>query len=300
MGDETIVLTDDRGTELRKSPGGPTEQSEGLVLDDLSEKLEAFRVLRRSDGAAADALLEQIGGKGKVEEEIVLQLGAGHPLWRPDRFAQAHRLVMRALEVLDRNGARAAKLPKMGPLQPVAQYFVQMFTRLIVRSYVAKVMDSLRHLYGRREANCIWGSEEMHLLRRARIHAEHLTPGFKRKGGLGLPTFLVGGAAISTVVSLLKGVSDAASKQKPVLVTVAIVVCLLFLGLAWCILRAAATARHRIRLTTQGPLQALWETIGAAGNPPKDDSRNFALYALLLTAVGWLVLPIALIVLLVR
>lgn len=291
MSDDTLVRVADTAADAN-APGAAD------ALDEFGEKLAAFRVLTKSDGAAADALLDQIGGRGRVESDIVLQLGARKPLWKPARFEDGHMLAMRSLEVLDRNGGRGAKLPRLGPLKPAASWLVQLLTRLIVRSYVSKVIDALRHLYGRREASSPWGSPEMHSLRRARIHAERLAPGYKRKG-LGLPTFLVGGAAISSVVSLLRGVSEAAKSQKPVLVAVAIAVFLFFLGASWCLLIASATARRRIRLTTHAPLQALWDIIGAAGDPPRDDSRNFALYGLLLTAVGWLVLPVALLVLLV-
>ena len=51
----------------RRDPGAE-------ALDDLSEKLAAFNVLRKSDQAAADEILEQLGGHGKVEEDIVREL----------------------------------------------------------------------------------------------------------------------------------------------------------------------------------------------------------------------------------
>jgi len=51
----------------------------------------------------ADAILEQFGAKGKVESEMLDQLGARRaPLQYPDRFEEAHRTAMRALEVFDR------------------------------------------------------------------------------------------------------------------------------------------------------------------------------------------------------
>lgn len=68
------------------------------------------------------ALLEEIAGTGKPEQDIVSELSMVLPLWRPDRFEEAHRMAMRSLAVLDRNGARAPDLPRLGPLVPIASY----------------------------------------------------------------------------------------------------------------------------------------------------------------------------------
>ena len=67
---------------------------------------------------------------------------------------------MRSLEVLDRNGARAPKLPSMGPLQPVASYLVQLVARFIVRNHQASVINAIRNPYPRREAQCAAQSPE--------------------------------------------------------------------------------------------------------------------------------------------
>ena len=63
-------------------------------------------------------------------------------------------------------------------------------------------------------------------------------------------------------------------------------------ALSWVILRGAAVAHHRIRITVQDPLAALWETIGRCGKPPEDDAQQFAVYAIILTVVGWLLIPL--------
>ena len=52
-------------------------------------------------------------------------------------------------------------------------------------------------------------------------------------------------------------------------------------------------ARRRIRLCTDQPMTALWETIGACGNPPKDGSYDFAVYAIILLVLTFAVVPIA-------
>ncbi len=48
------------------------------------------------------------------------------------------------------------------------------------------------------------------------------------------------------------------------------------------------------------PLTALWETIGAAGRPPRDASRQFALIATLLPAIGGVLLLVGIVLAVVR
>lgn len=277
---------------VRSAPvSDPGVADKNLVLDELSERLDALRVLRADNPDEAGSMLEQIGASGKVEQEIVFELSAIKPLWLPDRFEQAHRMIMRALEVIDRNGARGAKLPNLGPIKPVAQWLVQLFTRLIVRNYQQKVIDKIGHLYSRREANSVWGSPEHRMLRRARIDAERVGPGLKGKA-LGLPTFLVGGAFISTITRGLTTIGGSATEDKKILMIVSIVLGVLFAAMSWVVLYAASVARRRIRLTIDQPIRALFETIGAAGDVPRDDSMTFALIALIFTLLAGVVVPV--------
>jgi hypothetical protein len=78
-----------------------------------------------------------------------------------------------------------------------------------------------------------------------------------------------------------------------VLLTVAAVFALLAFGAFWCILQAAGIARRRTRIALDQPLRALWETIGSAGHPPRDQSRQFATYAVILLVLAWIVVPVA-------
>ena len=277
---------------VRSAPvSDPGVADKNLVLDELSERLDALRVLRADNPDEAGSMLEQIGASGKVEQEIVFELSAVKPLWLPDRFEQAHRMIMRALEVIDRNGARGAQLPNLGPIKPVAQWLVQLFTRLIVRNYQQKVIDKIRYLYSRREANSVWGSPEHRMLRRARIDAERVAPGLKGKA-LGLPTFLLGGAFISTITRGLTTIGGSATEDKKILMIVSIILGVLFAAMSWVVLYAASVARRRIRLTIDQPIRALFETIGAAGDVPRDDSMTFALIALVFTLLAGVVVPV--------
>ena len=71
-----------------------------------------------------------------------------------------------------------------------------------------------------------------------------------------------------------------------------IVVAVVLASVAWAAIVGAAVARRRIRLSTDQPLDALWETIGACGKPPRDSSYDFAVYAIVLTVLAWIVIPI--------
>lgn len=269
------------------------QKEQNLVLDELSDRLHAFRTLSHTDDESAiDAVLGEFGAKGKVEQDIIRELSARKPLWLPARFDEAHHLVMRSLEVLDRNGARSANMPKLGPLTPVASYLVQVVAQFIVRNHQSQVITSVRNLYVRREASADRDVPERFMLRRARIDAERVMPTLK-KNPLGVPTFLLGGAVVSWVSTAL-GQAVEGAKSKTGFIIAMCVLFAAFGGLSWVVLRGAAVARHRIRISLDTPLHALWETIGACGNPPKDSAKEFALIAVLLTVVGFVVIPIVL------
>ena len=265
-----------------------TDRDDNLLID----RLDTLKVLRADTAEEKGRLLEELGGRGKPEQDIVNQISKPRPLWRPDRFEQAHHLTMRAIEVLDRNGGRPAKMPALGPLTPVAQWAVQQVNQWIVRSHQNTIVEHVRELYERREANAVWGSPEHRMLRRARLNAEQVETGFKRKA-LGLPTFLLGGAFISGVFGTIQGLVRSALDSRLGVIIFAAVLFLILAALAWVAVYAAAVSRRRIRLAVDQPLAALYETVGACGDPPKDQSYNFALYAIVLFTLAWIVIPLA-------
>ena len=268
--------------------GQPHRHLDDLLLD----RIDALRVLRADTAEEKGALLEQIGGRGKPEQDIVSELSKIKPLWRPDRFEEAHRLAMRSIEVLDRNGARSAKMPSIGPLKPIAEWAVALITQWIVRNYQNSVVTRIRKLYERREANSVWGSDEHRMLRRARINAVQVEQGFKGEA-LGLPTFLLGGAFLTTILSGLQSLLRSAIAGGLGTIIFGVVVGLVLASVAWAALYGAAVSRRRIRLCMDQPMKALWETIGACGNPPRDGSYDFALYAIVLTILAWIIIPLA-------
>lgn len=268
--------------------GTPLTQVPELLLD----QIDSLRVLRADTDEEKGALLEQIGGKGVVEQEMVTQMAAIRPLQHPDRFEEAHRIVMRAIEVLDRNGQRPAVLPRLGPLRPVTTWLVQLVTRWIVRNHLSRLLGRICGLYERREANSEWSTREHSMLRRARLDARRVHAGMNGKA-LGLPTFLLGGAFLGSIASALQSVARAALDSRAGVIVLSIVVMGVLAALSWVALYSAGVARRRIRLSTDQPVKALWETIGVAGKPPRDESFNFAAYAIALLLLSWIVIPLA-------
>lgn len=70
-----------------------------------------------------------------------------------------------------------------------------------------------------------------------------------------------------------------------------VVLAVIFYTLAAVLLQGAAVARRRSRLIMSLPLAALWETVGEAGNPPRDAATLFGAIALILTGLAWLIIP---------
>jgi hypothetical protein len=264
-----------------------------LTLDHLRSKFTDFYSLRNTDTEKADAVLGELGASDEADRQIILELAAPKPLWLPDRFLEAHTLVVRSLEVLDRNATHRIKSPPLGPLGPVVRFFIELVTRFIVRNHLRTVTEELGHLYARREANCMPDDEARPPLRRARQDIAKIAPSFK-KNPLGLPTFLLTGAVLSSLVSWLQSGFGLFSSSSTATVIATIAVFLVAASASWVIVRGAATAHRRIGLTVDGPLAAVYETIGRAGQPPQDAAGAFAIISIVLTLLALLIVPIGL------
>ncbi|MEY4361662.1 MAG: hypothetical protein RL391_968, partial [Actinomycetota bacterium] len=251
----------------------------------LLDRLDSLRVLRADTDEEKDALLFQIGGRGVVEREMVAQMSAVRPLQHPQRFEEAHRMMVRGIEVLDRNGARPAEVRRLGPLTPIAKWLVQQVTRWIVRSHLNRLVGRVAGLYERREANSAWGTAEHSMLRRSRLDMRRVQAGMSTKA-LGLPTFLLGGAVLTSIASGLQSVTRAALDSTAGVIILGVVLFAVLAALSWVALYSAGVARRRIKLSTDQPMRALWETIGTAGKPPRDESYNFAAYAIILLVLA--------------
>jgi hypothetical protein len=89
---------------------------EELVLDELTDQFDCTRCLLT---------------------------GGATPLTAPDRFDQGKRLVMKSLEVLDRDGFRDLSVVTIGPLRALARPAVECIAKYIVRSFTRRVVDEL-------------------------------------------------------------------------------------------------------------------------------------------------------------
>ena len=91
----------------------------GLLLDDLADQLNRFRLLPGGSEADAERVLAGLTPASAREREATKELADRQILAHPDRFEDAHHLLVKALEVFDRHGWRAPKLPPwLGPLRP--------------------------------------------------------------------------------------------------------------------------------------------------------------------------------------
>ena len=228
----------------------------------------------------------------RTEAALLGEIAAAGPLAHPDRFEQSHRLVMRALEVLDRDGWKHPVLRRLGPFSGAAAGAVQFVARTIVRGHVSNVVHTLSRLYARRESQSQTDTAERRMLARARIQTDRLSLGYKG-GSLPLPTVLIGGAAVPVLASIARQFG-AVKGQGPVLVVpLGVILAIVFAALAWVLLQGAGLAHRRIKVTLDPSLAALYETIGHCGNPPRDDSAAIAAAAIALTALAWFGVPIA-------
>jgi plasmid stabilization system protein ParE len=263
-------------------------EEEGL-LEDIANPIERLKLLSEDDEGLAQ-YLDAIEVTTPREREMMREISRTRPLAQPDRFPQAHRNMAEALESLARHGYHGTTAGRgTGPLRVVIRWAVKLVARYLVVSYVKTTSTRLRNLYGLREIQALPGSEDRRELRRARMDADRMVAALETKE-LALPAFLIGGAAIPIVASIgrLTGILE----RTWVAALIGIVGALIALAASWIILRGAALASRRIRLATGGPLQALWNTIGWCGNPPKDSTRTFVLISVGLTLGCWILVPI--------
>jgi hypothetical protein len=264
-----------------------------LILDEVTQQLATtFQLLSGDPDEAAERALAEIGVDTRTEAVLLGEIAAAGPLAHPDRFEQSHRLVMRALEVLDRDGWKHPVLRRLGPFSGAAGGAVQFVARTIVRGHVSNVVHALSRLYARRESQSQTAGAERRVLARARIQADRLTLGYKG-GSLPLPTVLIGGAAVPVLASIARQFGAVKGQGPLLIVPLGVILAIVFALLAWVLLQGAGLAHRRIKVTLDPSLAALYETIGHCGNPPRDDSAAIAAAAIALTALAWFVVPIA-------
>lgn len=252
--------------------------------------LERLQLLGGDDEAIA-AFLDEIDVRGPRDREMLRELARPSPLARPERFEADHRRVLVALESLRRHGHHGARAgEKLGPFRTPIRYLVELVARYVVVSHCKNVAVHLRNLYWLREMQSESGSRELELLRPARMDAQALVEITKGRE-IGVPTFVIGGLLIPAGLSVWRLGSGTVSEWWIALLTGAIGVAV-GLIISWFVLRGAALASRRIRLSVKQPLVELWRSVGHCGSPPRDHSRRFAVVAITLTIGVWIVLPL--------
>lgn len=278
-----------------ETPREAERRADELVLDQLTDQLDrTVSLLRGSANEAAERALARFAGQHDVEARIAADLAERAPLAQQERFVEAHQLAMHALEVLDRDGFRDPPVPRwMGPLRGIAAAASEFVAEYIVKSYAQSVVERLRSVYARREVQCGRGTPERLLLSGRRVEMERMASIY-RGGGIGAPAILGAGAVLPLLASVTGYLGGIDWTGRGAVLTLLAIVFVLFVAGGWVLLNGAAVARRRSRLIMAGPLEALWQTIGRAGNPPQDDSALFATIAVVVTTLVWIVLPAAL------
>jgi hypothetical protein len=258
--------------------------------DAYDSPLERLQLLGGDDEAIA-AFLDELDVRGPRDREMLRELARTSPLARPDRFEADHRRVLVALESLRRHGhhgARAAE--ELGPLRTPVRYLVELVARYVVVAHCKNVSMQLRNLYWLREMQSESGSNELELLRPARFDAQALVEITKGRE-IGVPTFVIGAVLIPAGLSIWR-LATGTVREWWIALLVGAVAAVVGLAISWFVLRGAALASRRIRLSVTRPLAELWSSVGHCGGPPKDHSRRFAVVAITLTLGVWIVLPL--------
>lgn len=263
-----------------------------LVLEELTEQLDRTRRLltESPEDVARRALSSLAGPEADADARIAARLARTNALAYPEEFPEAHRLAVHALETLEAEGSHEPSVPSLWLLTPIARLLVERVAEYVVETYTNQVVQRLRLLYLRREAQASPGTAERRLLQRARVDMDRLTPGFTGGGRSGL-LLLLGGVSVPALLSSLRFVGVIAESEAA-LVSFMIAALPIVAAISWVLLRGAAVARRRSQLIMGRPLAALWETIGNCGKPPEDNSTQIASIAIVLTAVIWLAFPV--------
>jgi hypothetical protein len=261
------------------------------LFDEVDAWLDRIQLVDEGDEEVG-RFLDSLDLRGPQEREMLEELARKAPLAKPDEFAAAHRRAVAALETLGRHGYRSAVLPRWLRPRFFGRFVVELVARYVVVSYLRRVATELRNIYWLRAIQAAAGTPERPLLRRARVEADGLMVIFKRRE-LGLPSFAIGGILVPVVLTLLRLVQGLSLGSWWASTIVSLVGALVVLVISAVILRGAAMASRRIRLATRAPLETLYRTIGSCGRPPHDQSRKFAVVAIVLTTLAWFVVPAA-------
>jgi hypothetical protein len=280
-------MADDASPRLADTDAG--DPARDTLLGEIDNPIERLKLLAEDDEGMA-AYLDQLEISSPREREMVREIARTRPLALPERFLPDHRVMVEALESLSRHGYKGTQAGRrLGPAAPAVRWLVTLMARYLVVSYVKSMSRSMRNLYGLREIQAVPDTEERVALNLARTDADRMVDALDQRE-IGLPTFVVGGAALPLLASLGRITGTLSSTYWASAIGVAGM--LAALCFSWALLRGAAVASRRIRLATTVPARRLWDSIGWCGNPPVGQIRTFVIAAVALTVASWIVVPI--------
>ena len=258
--------------------------------DDTINPLERLQLLS-GDDAAIESFLDDLDVTTPRAREMLVELTRQTTIARPERFFADHQRLIAALESLRRHGYRGSRaVPRLGPFKSFFRWGIELVARYIVLSYVQTVTTDMRNLYLMREIEAPDGSHELKLLRAARFDAAALVEALKSRT-IGVPTFVIGAVVLPLVASVYRLGTGLTFGSWVTATVVGVVGAIIGLGISWFMLRGTAMASSRIRLSVREPLKELWTSVGSCGNPPRDQSRKFAIIGISLTIGVWIVIP---------
>jgi hypothetical protein len=266
------------------------ERDSRRVDESLDNPIERLRLLAGDDDAVAN-FLDELDVQSPREREMLAELARPGPLARPERFEADHRRLIEALESLRRHGFRGWQVnTRLGPFRYVVRWLVELVARYLVVSHVKTVATQLRNLYWVRELESESNSRDLKLLRPARFDASALVE-IMQSREIGVPSFVLAGLLLPFGASVWRLMSGFRFDNWVVALLVGVAGVAIGVGLSWVVLRGAAMASARIRLTVREPLAVVWADVGYCGRPPRDGVRTFAVTAIVLMVAAWIVLP---------
>ena len=94
--------------------------------------------------------VEEALARGEQGDALTAALSAAaddqKPIANRERFLEAHRDVLRALELLDREGYRSPGVRRLGPLNGLGDLAVEFVAKYIVRQYSQDLARTMRGL----------------------------------------------------------------------------------------------------------------------------------------------------------
>jgi hypothetical protein len=259
------------------------------LLEEIDNPIERLKLLSGNEDEISK-YLDAIEVTSPREREMLHEISRTRALADVEKFPQAHRNMVEALESLARHGYHGTTAGRgLGPLRAAAAFAVQLVARYLVVTHIRNTTRQMRNLYGLREIQALPSTDERRELRRARMDSDRMIAALETRE-IGLPVFVYGALAVPVLAAIGRATGLLESTLWGTVIglagtAIAIVV-------SWVILRGAALASRRIRLAARGPHEVLWKTIGWCGKPPKPQTKTFVIVSVGLLLAAFIIVPI--------